>query len=646
MSDDLWAAASADTEAEHSGLALHRAKIACASLWPFLSMAATGGEFEHRLALAADTIGQRVPGELIEPVLASLRTDFRVLAADDSDSVEDEAGEDGDGDGGKPWEKSAAKHEDFEPDPESKRTDDTSSDADEDTYWSDLGKREPHEGRLQLFHAGLGRWVAVDDDANLGQGNPAYFTGGPEAGPQTGQTNQFPPFPGGPDGHESPLNAEYPLQPSAWTVTPGTEWVERPMQGMENTFSAASRRPFVAGTPNRHPWAEHNFESETGGFRGGHQDAYDQYPSTLDDVKEGFDRQVRYPHREGDEATPDPISHQYSESGDVVDFSPLEHSKHIFSLNSLRVIEAVEVGQESHCQDCRLPVKYVKGDGTHFWSHTGQHGGAADDDHLPFPAVYKNAYFDGGEEGVAGDQSGFPADPGLPEPDYRVDEYGAVPPQQSSGSTGDQVDQSYHSMARRACVETQDSPEPGPGTDPNAGTHFASEAEAERYRKLRATSSTGHTFYDPSDRDLRMVAVDSDPYGGDNPYTMDADNSTNPNDGASPPPPPPSMTGGPGSTSSNVPQTTSPRQMPGGDGGEMPTTARRVVGESRDLFSENNPSGVGDEFRLNQYEKAQHARPRQDATSRGVNTPQAPSRPVPIHEPAIAGGDEEDEDDD
>lgn len=637
MSDDLWAAASVDAEEEVSSLALHRAKIACASLWPFLSMAATTGEFEHRLALASDTIGERVSTELVDPVLASLRTDFRALAAAD-ESVEDEAGDggDGDGNGGMPWEKSA-KAEDYESEPERRRTDAQSEDPEEDGYWKSLGQTHGStHGSLQYFHAGLGRWVAADDDANLGQGNPAYFTGGPEAGPMTGETNQFPPFPGGPDGHESPLNVEYPLQPSAWTVNPGTEWVDRPMQGMINTFGG--RRPFVA-KPSEHPWAEHNFVSEPT-FAGGYQQAVEDHPSTHADVAEGFDNAVRYPHREGDVVHRDSGSGHYSEGGDVVDFSLPDHSKQIFSLNSLRVVEAVEVGQESTCQDCRHPVKYARGDGTHFWSHTGPHGAAADDDHLPFPAVYKNAYFDGGSEGVAGEQNGFPADESQPEEDYRVDEYGAVPPQQSSGSTGDAMDQSYHNMlARRAASETQDSPEPGPGTDPNAGTTFASDAERERYERLRAVSSTGHVFYDPDDRSLRMVAGDDDPFGGDNPYSMDADNSASPNDGASPPPPPPSMTGGPGSTGApNVPQTTEPRQMPG-------ATGRRVQGESRDLYSDSDPSGLGDEFREQQYNNAAGSHPRQDTHTRRVNTPQAPARPVPIHEPGVSSGDDEEEDD-
>ncbi len=90
MSSDLWIEASADVEADEAALRLGRAKVAVASLWPFLAMAQTAGEFEHRLALTADRMTERVEADLLAPVLASLREDFRLVAANDNDGDSDD----------------------------------------------------------------------------------------------------------------------------------------------------------------------------------------------------------------------------------------------------------------------------------------------------------------------------------------------------------------------------------------------------------------------------------------------------------------------------------------------------------------------------------------------------------------------------
>lgn len=612
MSDDLWAEASSDLDAEHATLSMNRAKVSVASLWPFLAMASNVGEFEHRLAIAADTINDRVPAELMEPVLGSLRQDFLAITAADGDADGDDDGSDpGDGDAedsSKPWEKSAAqepnqsdaiahmhrekRHEDFFnhmmgpefhpnfsggdilPEPGEAQMRDKEvpwgdheqghwPHVDTDEYGSYLDHFDPHEQphiqsmnsrrTAEYFDQGLGRWVAINDnDGTSGQGNPAYFTGGPEAGPMTGETNQFPQFPGGPDNHESPLNVEYPMQPSPWTVPPGGEWVERPME-----WTTASRLPF----------------------------------------------------------------------------------------NGAKILKT------ETCEDCGHPAEHVENaDGVRFWSHGGERGQEADADHVPWPSGKTAGYFDQGSEGVAGDgQSGFPADQSQPEEDYRVDEYGAVPPAQSSGTTGDEQDNSYHSAA----VHTEDSPEPHPGTDPNGGTEFASTAERERYEKLRAVSSTGNIFYDPNDHGVRMVASDADPYMGDNPYSMDAGNSGNPNDGGTPPGPPPAMDGGPGATGttpmqSNVPQTTSPRQMPsgGGDPGMAPSTASQRHADSRDVFSDSDPTGLGDEYRERQITHQMQSRPRQSPEQRGVNTPQKPPQPIRTLDTSVRPAEREGDDDD
>lgn len=603
MSGDLWLAASADTEAEQAHLRMGRAKVAVASLWPFLAMARNPGEFEHRLALAEEQITAKVEPEMIGSVVASLREDFAKMASGDGDGDADDEGgpDDGDADGkGKPWEKSAAQEYDqfdhshadklnqlFGPryhsndfggygnvpwggmpredrdveeyrDDQGRRGDFRYPHSDPDDYGSHVEDFDPTDPRhhrdnvyggpktedglpirsmnsLQFFHAGLGRWVALDDDANLGKGNPQYpnvvMEGAPEEGPMTMETGTFPQFPGGPDNHYDPINAQYDHEaPQPWVVPPGGEWKEYPMS-----------------------------------------------------------------------------------------FAPYKASRLPFA-------QAAEVLKTDRCEDCGHPVEYVKNaDGDRFWSHGGSHGQEADADHMPWPTGRTAAYFDGGSEGVAGDQqSGFPADVALDEPDYQVDSYGN-PPEQSQGTTGqDGIDAQYHSG-----------------------------------------SLAPNVFYDPTDRSVRMVRMadaGADPFGSGNPFTPPNSTGMSEQSGDATAPPP-VMTGGPGAQAmpSMVPQTTPPAQMPGG-GGAMPggantptpptmTGARRHVGESRNVFSDDDPTGLGDDFAETQIGNQQKQRPRQQVDGpggRNPTTPQSQRKPIPTLTTSVPapGGEEGEEEED
>lgn len=212
MTADLWTEASVDVEAEHRALRQTRAKVAVASFWPFLALAQTAGEFEHRLALIDEHLIERVAADLIGDVVASLREDFRILASSDADAAgepdsgaEDEDGSAGGGGG---------------------------DDSEKPAWLQDKINSTSSLVATAYYDQGLGRWVkvALDDDANSGAGNPWYFTGGPEAGPMTGETTQYPTFPVGNLGDPvSPVQAMFPMQPSPWTVPPGGEWRENPM---------------------------------------------------------------------------------------------------------------------------------------------------------------------------------------------------------------------------------------------------------------------------------------------------------------------------------------------------------------------------------------------------------------------------------
>jgi hypothetical protein len=657
---DLWTEASADVEAEHAAGRLTRAKVAVAPLWPFLSMARSASEFEHRLALTAERIGEEAGVDLFDAVIASLREDFQIIAKDEDESEEDDA-DDKDSDGKPEW----------------------------------LQKKIDKSSSLEFFHAGLGRWVAVDDDATAGKGNPYYFTGGPEGGPNTGQTNQFPASPT--QDPWSPINDMFPMQPTPWEG--GVEWQENPMNFTPPGGPAQQKSAAAVGEN----WCD-------GSASGRHTATYHQggVCANCGWKKGGIDTSnaAEYgAHQHGTDTMIERMNN--SRSGSRLPFS------------------AAQVGARDTCADCRGPVKAVRvGYGTGVeWTHTGEHGMAADDHHVPVPeSVMRTAvqhaageqnphYFDSGHEGVEGDDDDqFPADvaSGVDPTDERVDWY----------------QNPIQPLSKRAVTETQENP--GPDSDKLLGTEFASPQERERWRKAQDGEFPGsrdmhamgsrHTFYDPFDVGVRVLALGGGADGGaaggvrsgaeggntndfvtqlqqmqqglspqmpgnpadasnamanqmstpDKKMPMAAalrylglDGGGGPSeDGGGVPPIPPSMTqGGPGSIAQK-PLTTGPRQIPSGGGGGAPgdamgagedpsqsaTASRRTaLGDSRDLPSAEDPTGLGDEYRERTINGPLSTRPRQSAEHRNVNTPQRPQEPIPTHS---SSGAEEEEDED
>lgn len=634
--DLLWTEASVDIEAEQQALRMSRAKVAVAGLWPFLALAKTAREFEHRLALTADSLAERVETDLIAPVVASLREDFSlvVTAQDDQD-------------------------------------DDSDDDDDKPDWLKEKIKSSSSRHLAEYYDEGRAAWVKVaaeDDpdglDANSGKGNPWYFTGGPEAGPATGETNQYPTFPAGPDPVD-PINQMFPMQPQPWQVPPGGEWRENPMQFNPPRQGSRGRRPFTT---------------------------------------------------------------------------------------------AAEHGDRSTCQECGGELKFVRHRDGAGWYHEGKQSWLTDDSHPGVPRTQKRAitqyhdegvqsgswgernpyYFDEGDEGVAGQQSGFPTDVSLPEPDEAVDSYG----QQRSGMAF------FHEGTQRwisltAASDTEENS--APDSDPNLGTDFDSSQEATRYRKARdgeppgSHDSTtflgsrrtvaehapyriesgdggyyvvnedgtrknskpkshsearqfqkalyanvpgaresaeedeerkhGARFFDPSDPYVRMVAADggdgnlyggqqnpysADPGGGDDPGGVPAPPSMTPGQPGSQPQPAPAAAGG------GVPTTTGPRQMPGGGGpGNVnsptptdPTQTRAASwhvgeGQNRARPTLDNPYGTADPFDAKTWENSTTQRPRQRLEEMNPNGPQNPSAREPIRTVHSPGpGPQQDEDDD
>jgi hypothetical protein len=607
---DLWTEASRDIEADEAALRMATAKVAVAGLWPFLALSQSRQEFDHRLALAQDHIANAVPVDLLVPVVASLREDFQLIkqeAAKDAEGEEDADDEDGDG---KPdWLQKKIKGKesalyfhaglgswvawsgyagDPEPDPgdgpshdemareewehERASTDrpfTENDDPDEEASWRDLGQRGPTASRraAAYWHAGESRWVTAAVDDSPGGGNPWYFTGGPEAGPNTGQTGQFPPHPTGADPVD-PLNQMFPMQPSPWTVPPGGEWKEAPMNfNPPNPAHSASRLPFEAA-------------------------------------------------------------------------------------------DRAEVGATDTCANCANPMKKIQTSWGKTWTHTGPHGAEADDacPGAPRGAIREAAagnpnYFGGGGEGVSGDgEDPFPEDLAQEDPDNRVNElYGQTPVSGGFADNGGRVARRRHAA----------------DSDPLQGIEFDSPQEADRWSRAqngeqqdsRASTTMAARrpqFYDPSDPGVRVVAEASPFSGGGNPFTPGGEGGAQ--DEAAPP-------------MGMNPATTPPRQMPGGGGmpqggdafgqganteasdqaakqqqggGDFLAFRRTAEGLSRDLGTDDDPTGLGDEYRERTVEGPLKTRPRQPAEHRNVNTPQRPSEAIPtIGSPSEGPAEEE-----
>jgi hypothetical protein len=603
---DLWTEASRDLEAENQSLRMAEAKVNVARLWPFLALAQSLPEFGHRLALAGDHIANAVPVDLLEPVVSSLVEDFRaVLAAKDAE--DEESADEADDDGKPDWlkkkiDKSSLWYHaglgrwvanDGGPTPQEQAAAEPMSthqhdydDPENEDYWKDLGERGP-----SYWHGGKQAWIRVAaPEEQEGGGNPYYFTGGPEAGPNTGQTNQFPPHPLGSDPMD-PINGQFPMTPSAWTVPPGGEWKEQPMQfNPPNPQRTTSSRQVVAVAP-------------------------------------------------GDNGAVKAVKVSYSNGVD--------------------------------------------------WTHTGQHGAAADDNHAPVPSRYSRTaawvlagegvagrpgqnpnYFGGGGEGVAGDQGGsFPQDmaQGV-DPDDRINElYGTSP------ITGGEVDNGNR-VARRTAqtwsgyAGDPEPDNPAPDSGPLAGTNFDSPQEQERWNRAQSgqqqdsRSSTTFEgarhgqFYDPADPSVQVVAA-GNPFGGGsstNPFGS-ASGETGAPDAAGDMGPNPMLPAG------GVPQTTPPRQMPGGAAGGMPpdlgpsqsdqaapqpTTAvrRTAEGDSLERPTAENPYGTDDPFDAKTWDTVRSQRPMVGLDHMNFNGPQNPGARGPIrtvHSPSQDAGEED-----
>lgn len=193
---DLWVEASRDLDAEMLAVRMAHAKVAAATVWPFLAMSRTGQEFEHRLAMSYSRIADVVEPEMLDSLVASLRDDYAILQPP---VVEREVI------------RSTANMHQAAPQP------------------------------MQFFDRQRGRWVTAA--AQPSAQNPAANDPTPESGPFTGETGTYPVEVDGPDPW-NPINGNvpmppnqavppanrFPAEPQPWTSTPESAWRENPMQ--------------------------------------------------------------------------------------------------------------------------------------------------------------------------------------------------------------------------------------------------------------------------------------------------------------------------------------------------------------------------------------------------------------------------------
>lgn len=313
MTVDLWVEASRDVAQDLDHERLVRAKVATSAIWPFLSAARTEREFGHRVALCEEELEQLFPeDDLRTRVTASLREDFLLVKNAGYEVVD---------------------------------------------YGSAEIFGDPITATAQgvdwIRHEALSESDVPDGGQTGSAGNPAYFSAGPEAGPNTGSDGQFAQMPPDP---WNPMNAQYPMQPSQWVVPPDAGWTERPMN-----FGKTSAAGYVGEGVQTGPGQNPSYFTDTEGVAGTANQG-------------GFPPDVALP--EPDErvdayGTVQPMQSGGSTGGDVS-----------YSNSGKQAARWVVADKDNHgaCAHCNTPV-YREGD---TWKHLGGnpgHGVRLHEDH-------------------------------------------------------------------------------------------------------------------------------------------------------------------------------------------------------------------------------------------------------------------------
>jgi hypothetical protein len=545
MTVDLWVEASHDVAQELDHERLVRAKVATSAIWPFLSAARTEREFGHRMALCEEELEQLFPeDDFRSRVTASLKQDFLLVKEADYEVV-------------------------------------------------DFGTREitadpivaTAQGVDWIRHEALSEADVPDGGQTGSAGNPAYFSAGPEAGPNTGSDGQFAQM--APDPW-NPMNEQYPMPPSQWVVPPNAGWIERPMN-----FGKTSAAGYVGEGVQTGPGQNPNYFTDTEGVEGTANQGGFPADVALPEPDERVDAYGAVP----------PVQSGGSTGGDVS-----------YSNAGKQASRWVVAEKDNHgaCAHCQTPV-YREGD---TWKHLGGnpgHGVRLHEDHPWIAAQQANRVMAVRHTAPGGGEHApyevRPVDGG-----YAV--FNAKG-ERKNNEAKSKEDAREFQQALYANV---------PGASDSA------KAASLRWVVAEVSSSdTGPTPPSQTDTGGAPTPPPSMEPGG--PGAEAGQPLTIPNQSASTNP---FATGGGG------PEQAGPKP----DGGNNPFMARRyVVGDTMNRPTADNPSGVdsGDEYDANNWSKPAEQRPRQEAIDRGINTPQRPGQPIPVRSSDGGSGDEEEE---
>lgn len=497
--NDLWVTASLDAELELSNERLVRAKVATAAIWPFLSAARTEREFGHRVALVENDLEELFPDVgFRDQVTASLHDDYRLLTG--------------------------AVIEDFGTAILTAEAATATQDGGATARTALLATTAQLEEAPSLFeHLALTESDVPDGGAETANGgNPAFFDSGPEAGPLTGDSGQF--AQAAPDPW-NPMNAQYPMTPSQWTVPPDKGWVERPMEFGKAASAGYTDEGVQTGT--------------------GRNPEYFAAPEGVTNGQDGFPADVSLP--EPDERV-DNYGSVAPQTGQTSAPTPSYSNGH----SATRFVVA-EKDNHGACAHCNSPV-YRDGDS---WKHlTGDpgHGVRLHDDHPWVVSQQANRV--------------------MAASNRRVAHWVLAEVSSSADVAGDTAQNQADPMG---APPTPQSMEPG-----------------------GAGSVAGQPLTIPND------SVSTHPFAGQNP----------------------------------------PQASASAPGMGMGVMGSRYTADTMNRPTAENPLGVGsgDEYDLNNWEAPAEQRPRQDANSRRVNTPQRPGEPIPVRSSeGEPGGEEDDE---
>lgn len=610
MTIDLWTEASRDLEAEHAQLRLFEAQQRTADLWPFVALAQTDEELNHRIALIQDTLTARVPdislhGALIEGLTANMH--IQGYSADLDDDT---------GGAGEPETSSSG----FATDGSSLQDQDGTPDVTASKH-------------LQIWNVAQRRWAAAEETP----GNPAYFSGGQELGPNTGNTGTYPVEVDGPDPW-NPINGKLPLpptnvippanrfpaQPQPWTVPPDKQWIEHPMNFGAGPSAAHSGLKTHAGYGQ--PMVGIEFPAD-GVMRTLHTAGTPQSP------RDGFQPEQANPFyfsegRTGleseesagfpiDQALPEPdervdlYQHATPATGGAGDNHPGEFAGPAvnFTVPPQYVTSARNNG--GACASCGRPVYRQGSKWHHLDEHLrGDHQVMLDANH-PWVQQMAHSSAKAAEPRIRKVRGGYAVFTPGGERQTKAMLY-------SAALKVKQANQYIHQQSDGQWVITQK------GTGKVLSHHDSKEMAEEAFSAMEMHKHEGSRLIFTADgSDPSAAAGMGMPSTGGSPMQTPA------------PPVPPSMTQGAAGAEAMPPMA----KPPVGSGN--PTTASRasldprvavlfhVADEVRGRPTNENPGGVPDEFDANTWEGPLKTHPRQSPEQRGINTPQLPRSPIP-----------------